>query len=196
MRGGNGGCDGGPVRYGQDLRCFQEGSGTGQKPEGSREGDFLQENLLGFDWGGKERALTQQDEVRLIRKLIFAKNSQDLTHFYRCVDEIAEVLNKQGDKEGARAIRNTSRDGYVKSYYEASRQAQPLGSPFISYKPAFVIDNKDIALWHAKNDNPPMRVRHILEYIENGEMVGKDVLEYDVSTDKWHRVEAECIELV
>lgn len=23
--------------------------GTGQKPEGSREGDFLQENLLGFD---------------------------------------------------------------------------------------------------------------------------------------------------
>lgn len=38
--------------------------------------------------------MTQQDEVRLIRKLIFAKNSQDLTHFYRCVDEIAEVLNK------------------------------------------------------------------------------------------------------
>ena len=136
--------------------------------------------------------MTQQDAVRLIRKLIFAKNSQDLTHFNRCVDEIAEVL----DKQGARAIRNTSRDGYVKSYYEASRQAQPLGSPFVSYKPAFVIDNKDIALWHAKNDNPPMRVRHILEYIENGEMVGKDVLEYDVSTDKWHCVEEECIELV
>lgn len=136
--------------------------------------------------------MTQQDAVRLIRKLIFAKNSQDLTHFNRCVDEIAEVL----DKQGARAIRNTSRDGYVKSYYEASRQAQPLGSPFVSYKPAFVIDNKDIALWHAKNDNPPMRVRHILEYIENGEMVGKDVLEYDVSTDKWHRIEAESIELV
>ena len=136
--------------------------------------------------------MTQQDAVRLIRKLIFAKNSQDLTHFNRCVDEIAEVL----DKQGARAIRNTSRDGYVKSYYEASRQAQPLGSPFVSYKPAFVIANKDIALWHAKNDNPPMRVRHILEYIENGEMVGKDVLEYDVSTDKWHRVEEECIELV
>lgn len=136
--------------------------------------------------------MTQQDAVRLIRKLIFAKSSQDLTHFNRCVDEIAEVL----DKQGARAIRNTSRDGYVKSYYEASRQAQPLGSPFVSYKPAFVIDNKDIALWHAKNDNPPMRVRHILEYIENGEMVGKDVLEYDVSTDKWHRVEEECIELV
>ena len=136
--------------------------------------------------------MTQQDAVRLIRKLIFAKNSQDLTHFNRCVDEIAEVL----DKQGARAIRNTSRDGYVKSYYEASRQAQPLGSPFVSYKPAFVIDNKDIALWHAKNDNPPMRVRHILEYVENGEMLGKDVLEYDVSTDKWHRIEEECIELV
>lgn len=136
--------------------------------------------------------MTQQDEVRSIRKLIFAKNSQDLTHFNRCVDEIAEVL----DKQGARAIRNTSRDGYVKSYYEASRQTQPPGSPFVSYKPAFVIDNKDIALWHARNDNPQMRVRHILEYIENGEMVGKDALEYDVSTDKWHRVEEECIELV
>lgn len=140
--------------------------------------------------------MTQQDEVQLIRKLIFAKNSQDLTHFNRCVDEIAEVLDKQGNKEGARAIRNTSRDGYVKSYYEASRQAQPLGSPFVSYKPAFVIDNKNIVLWHARNDNPPMRVRHILEYIENGERVGKDVLEYDASTDKWHRVEAECIEVV
>lgn len=140
--------------------------------------------------------MTQQDEVQLIRKLIFAKNSQDLTHFNRCVDEIAEVLNKQGDQEGARAIRNTSRDGYVKSYYEASRQTQPPGSPFVSYKPAFVIGNKDIALWHAKNDNPPMRVRHILEYIENGEMVGKDVLEYDANTDKWHRVEAECIKFV
>ena len=43
--------------------------------------------------------MTQQDAVRLIRKLVFAKNSQDLTHFNRCVDEIAEVLNKQGDKE-------------------------------------------------------------------------------------------------
>ena len=75
----------------------------------------------------------------------------------------------------------------------------PEGLPHIGYEcpdQAFVIDNKDIALWHAKNDNPPMRVRHILEYIENGEMVGKDVLEYDVSTDKWHRVEEECIELV
>ena len=139
--------------------------------------------------------MTQQDAMRLIRKLIFAKNSQDLTHFNRCVDEIAKTLDKQGDKEGARAIRSTSRDSYVKSYYEASRQTQPLGSPFVSYKPAFVIDNKNIALWHAKNDNPPMRVRHILEYIENGEMVGKDVLEYDASTDKWHRVEEECISL-
>lgn len=139
--------------------------------------------------------MTQQDAMRLIRKLIFAKNSQDLTHFNRCVDEIAKTLDKQGDKEGARAIRSTFRDGYVKSYYEASRQTQPLGSPFVSYKPAFVIDNKNIALWHAKNDNPPMRVRHILEYIENGEMVGKDVLEYDASTDKWHRVEEECISL-
>lgn len=49
LRGGDGGCDGGPVRYGQDLRCFQEGSGTGQKSESVGEGDILQENLLGFD---------------------------------------------------------------------------------------------------------------------------------------------------
>lgn len=112
------------------------------------------------------------------------------------MDEIAQTLDEQGDKEGARAIRNTSRDGYVKSYYEASRQTQPLGSPFVSYMSAFIIDNRNIALWHAKNDNPPMRVRHILEYVENGEMVGKDVLEYDASTDKWHRIEAESIELV
>lgn len=139
--------------------------------------------------------MTQQDEVQLIRKLIFAKYSQDPTHFCRCVDEIAQTFEQSDKKESARAIRNTSRDGYVKSYYEASRQTQPLGSPFVSYKPAFVIDNKDIALWHAKNDNPPMRVRHILEYVENGEMVGKDVLEYDASTDKWHRVEKECVEL-
>ena len=117
---------------------------------------------------------------------------EDPTHFCRCVDEIAQTLDEQGDKESARAIRNTSRDGYVKSYYEASRQTQPLGSPFVSYKTAFVIDNKDIALWHARNDNPPMRVRHILEYIENGEMVGKDMLEYDANTDKWIRVEEEC----
>lgn len=61
--------------------------------------------------------MTQQDEVQLIRKLIFAKYSQDPTHFSRCVDEIAQALDEQGDKEGARAIRNTSRDGYVFSVY-------------------------------------------------------------------------------
>jgi hypothetical protein len=111
------------------------------------------------------------------------------------VDEIAQALDEQGDKEGARAIRNTSRDGYVKSYYEASRQTQPPGSPFVSYKPAFIMDNKDIVLWHAKHDNPPMRVRHILEYIENGEMVAKDVLEYDANADKWVRLEGKCMDL-
>lgn len=139
--------------------------------------------------------MTQQEEVRFIRKLIFAKYSQDTTHFCRCVDEIAQTLEEQGNKEGARAIRNTSRDGYVKSYYEASRQTQPPGSPFVSYKPAFIIDHRNIALWHAKNDNPPMRVRHILEYIENGEMVAKDVLEYDRNTEKWVRIENECVAL-
>ena len=139
--------------------------------------------------------MTQQDEVQLIRKLIFAKYSQDPTHFCRCVDEIVQALDEHGDKEGARAIHNTSRDGYVKSYYEASRQTQPPGNPFVSYKPAFVIDNKDIALWHAKSDNSPMRVRHILEYVENGEMVGKDVLKYDANADKWIRIVEECVPL-
>lgn len=42
--------------------------------------------------------MTQQDAVRLIRKLIFAKYSQDPTHFCRCVDEIAQTLDEQGDK--------------------------------------------------------------------------------------------------
>ena len=73
--------------------------------------------------------MTQQDAMRLIRKLIFAKNSQDLTHFNRCVDGIAKTLDKQGDKEGARAIRSTSRDGYVKSYYEASRKHSLSAAP-------------------------------------------------------------------
>lgn len=43
--------------------------------------------------------MTQQDAVRLIRKLIFAKNSQDLTHFYRCVDEIAQALTSKATKK-------------------------------------------------------------------------------------------------
>ena len=73
--------------------------------------------------------MTQQDAMRLIRKLIFAKYSQDPTHFSRCVDEIAQALDEQGDKEGARAIRNTSRDGYVKSYYEAIRQHSLPAAP-------------------------------------------------------------------
>ena len=80
----------------------------------------------------------------------------------------------------------------MKSYYEARRQAQPPGSPFVSYKPAFITDNKDIVLWHAKHDNPPMKVRHVLEYIEENTVVAKDVLEYDASADKWVRVEEKC----
>lgn len=45
--------------------------------------------------------MTQQDAVRLIRKLIFAKYSQDPTHFCRCVDEIAQTLDEQGDRCGS-----------------------------------------------------------------------------------------------
>lgn len=149
---------------------------------------------------GPEICNVEGKDIQTARSIINSIMGERQARFYsaKLNDEVydAQTLDEQGDKESARAIRNTSRDGYVKSYYEASRQTQPLGSPFVSYKTAFVIDNKDIALWHARNDNPQMRVRHILEYIENGEMVGKDVLEYDANTDKWHRVEAECIELV
>lgn len=59
--------------------------------------------------------MTQQDKVRLIRKLIFAKYSQDPTHFCRCVDEIAQTLDEQGDKESARAIRGTFSKRFIVS---------------------------------------------------------------------------------
>lgn len=139
--------------------------------------------------------MTQQEEVRFIRKLIFAKYSQDPTHFCRCVDEIAQTLEEQGDKEGARAILQTLHNGYVRSYFELGRQVQPEGCPYVTYEPAYTIEYRDMALRMARESTRPMRVRHILEYIENGKMVGKDVLEYDVSTDKWHRIEEECVEM-
>ena len=102
--------------------------------------------------------MTQQEEVRFIRKLIFAKYSQDPTHFCRCVDEIAQTLEEQGDKEGARAIRNTSRDGYVKSYYEASRQTQPPGSPFVSYKPAYGLHSFFFCVKHCTEQENEVRL--------------------------------------
>lgn len=43
--------------------------------------------------------MTQQDAMRLIRKLIFAKYSQDPTHFCRCVDEIAQTLDEKATKK-------------------------------------------------------------------------------------------------
>lgn len=139
--------------------------------------------------------MTQQDEVRLIRKLIFAKNSQDSTHFCRCVEEMAQDFEQNGEKESAHAIRNALYNGYVRSHYELSRQTQPEGSPFVCYEPAYTIEYRDMALRMARESTRPMRVRQILEYIENGEMVAKDVLEYDWQTEKWIRVESECIAL-
>lgn len=136
-----------------------------------------------------------QDEALLIRKLIFAKNSQDITHFSRFMDEIAQAFEQQGDRENARAILQTLHSGYTKSYYELSRQTQPEGCPYVTYEPAYTIEYRDMALRMAREAARPMRVRHILEYIENGKMVGKDVLEYDTSADKWVRVENECVPL-
>ena len=138
--------------------------------------------------------MTQQEEVRFIRKLIFAKYSQDPTHFCRCVDEIAQAFEQQGDRESARAILQTLHNGYVRSYFELGRQVQPEGCPYVTYEPAYTIEYRDMALRMARESTRPMRVRHILEYVENGEMVAKDVLEYD-ATDKWHRVEEECVEM-
>lgn len=55
--------------------------------------------------------MTQQNAMRLIRKLIFAKYSQDPTHFSRCVDEIAQALDEQGDKDSKKKNVNTDEDG-------------------------------------------------------------------------------------
>lgn len=136
-----------------------------------------------------------QDEALLIRKLIFAKYSQDPTHFCRCVDEIAQAFEQQGDRESARAILQTLHNGYVRSYFELGRQVQPEGCPYVTYEPAYTIEYRDMALRMARESTRPMRVRHILEYIENGEMVAKDVLEYDRNTEKWVRIENECVAL-
>lgn len=74
-----------------------------------------------------------QDEALLIRKLIFAKNSQDITHFSRLMDEIAQAFEQQGDRESARAILQTLHNGYVQSYFELGRQVQPEGCPYVTY---------------------------------------------------------------
>lgn len=137
--------------------------------------------------------MTQQDTMRLIRKLIFAKYSQDPTHFCRCVDEIAQTLDEQGDKEGACAIRNALHNGYVRSRFELSRQTQPDGCPYVTYEPAYTVEYRDAALRIAQDAKRPMRVRQILEYIEGSTVVAKDVLEYDRGTEKWVRVEKKCI---
>lgn len=134
-----------------------------------------------------------QDEALLIRKLIFAKHSQDPTHFSRCVDEIAQAFEQQGDRESARAILQTLHNGYVRSHFELSRQVQPEGCPYVTYEPAYTIEYRDMALRMARESTRPVRVRHILEYIECGNVVAKDVLEYDQSTEKWIRVEEECV---
>ena len=136
-----------------------------------------------------------QDEALLIRKLIFAKNSQDITHFSRLMDEIAQAFEQQGDRESARAILQTLHGGYTKSYYELIRQTQPEGCPYITFEPAYTIEYRDMALRMARESTRPMRVRHILEYVECGNVVAKDVLEYDRNTEKWVRIENECVAL-
>lgn len=133
-----------------------------------------------------------QDEALLIRKLIFAKNIQDITHFSRLMDEIAQTFEQQGNRESAHAILQTLHNGYVRSRFELSRQVQPEGSPYVNYEPAYTVEYRDAALRIAQDARRPMRVRHILEYVECGNVVAKDVLEYDWSTEKWVRIEEEC----
>lgn len=72
-----------------------------------------------------------QDEALLIRKLIFAKHSQDATHFCRCVEEIAQTFEQSGERKSACAIRNALHNGYVRSRFELSRQTQPDGLSLI-----------------------------------------------------------------
>lgn len=136
-----------------------------------------------------------QNEALLIRKLIFAKNSQDTTHFCRCVEELAQGFEQRGERESAYAIRNALYNGYVRSRFELSRQAQPDGCPYVTYEPAYTVEYRDAALRIAQDAKRPMRVRQILEYVEGTTVVAKDVLEYDWQTEKWIRVESECIAL-
>lgn len=131
----------------------------------------------------------------LIRKLIFAKNSQDITHFSRLIDEIAQTFEQQGNRESARALLQTLHNGYTKSYYELSRQVQPAGCPFVNYEHVYTTEYSNTALRMARESARPMRVRHILEYIECGDIVAKDVFEYDAKTKKWTRIEDESKEL-
>lgn len=134
-----------------------------------------------------------QDEALLIRKLIFAKHSQDATHFCRCVEEIAQTFEQSGERKSACAIRNALHNGYVRSRFELSCQTQPDGCPYVTYEPAYTVEYRDAALRIAQDAKRPMRVRQILEYIEGSTVVAKDVLEYDRGTEKWVRVEKKCI---
>lgn len=59
----------------------------------------------------------------------------------------------------------------------------------------YTIEYRDMALRMARESTRPMRVRHILEYVECGNVVAKDVLEYDRNTEKWVRIENECVAL-
>lgn len=52
-----------------------------------------------------------QNEALMIRKLIFAKNSQNPTHFCRCVEEMAQDFEQNGERENAHAIRNALYNG-------------------------------------------------------------------------------------
>lgn len=133
-----------------------------------------------------------QNEALLIRKLIFAKNSQDITHFCRCVEEMAQGFEQSGERESAHIIRNALYNGYVRSRFELSQQVQPEGCPYVTYEPAYTVEYRDAALRIARESTRPMRVRHILEYVECGNVVAKDVLEYNWDTEKWVRIEEEC----
>lgn len=136
-----------------------------------------------------------QDETMLIRKLIFAKNSQDSTHFCRCVEELAQDFERRGERESAHAIRNALYNCYVQSRFELSRQTQAEGCPYVTYEPAYTVEYRDAALRIAQDAKRPMRVRQILEYVEGTTVVTKDVLEYNWQTEKWIRVESECVVL-
>ena len=65
----------------------------------------------------------------------------------------------------------------------------------MNYEHAYTTEYSDTALRMARESTRPMRVRHILEYIECGNIVAKDVFEYDAKAKKWNRVEDESKDL-
>ena len=148
-----------------------------------------------------EEVLTDTNKLSEEAKTAIHKTKIHNGAFQNYTDELVAMLKRIVKKEIANKNNDVQEDDVVMTnknvfivYSHQNEYVMFKIKDFIERNLGLCPKKLDISEY-AKNDNPPMRVRHILEYIENGEMVGKDVLEYDASTDKWHRVEEECISL-